>query len=176
MEVFLASIEKRAFCMIRITTGDTDDALDILQDAMLGFVRSYSHKPRDEWKPLFYRIVQNKIRDWQRRTWVRYIVTPLFQFKGKGHSGDDKDIMQFIEDPDAANPYTKIMTGEAMRRLETTLQKLPARQRQVFLLRVWEGFSVQETARAMGCSEGTVKTHYHRAVNQLRESLQGVWP
>ena len=66
MEQFLKSVERRAFRMAQIATGTRDDALDVLQDAMLEFVRAYAHKPMDEWKPLFYRIVQNKIRDWRR--------------------------------------------------------------------------------------------------------------
>ncbi len=176
MEAFLKSVERRAFRMIQIATGNSDDALDILQDSMLDFVRAYPDKPADQLKVLFYRIVQNKIRDWYRRRKVRNVFVQLASIY-RGHQDDeDSDPIQLVEDSETSDPQTMAQTSQAMKRLEVALQELPPRQRQVFLLRAWEQLSVQETASAMSCSEGSVKTHYSRAVNALREKLEDVWP
>jgi RNA polymerase sigma-70 factor (ECF subfamily) len=176
MEAFLKSVERRAFRMIQIATGNSEDALDILQDAMLVFVRAYADKPREQLKVLFYRIIQNKIRDWYRRRKIRNVFVNFFTVYRKGKDNEDGDPMQLIEDIGAPDPYEEAKTGQAMRRLESALRGLPPRQRQVFLLRAWEELSVEETATAMGCSPGTVKTHYSRAVSGLRQKLEDVWP
>ncbi len=176
MEQFLKSVERRAFRMAQIATGSRDDALDVLQDAMLEFVRAYAHKPMDQWKPLFYRIVQNKIRDWRRRSKVRNIFVTFLPGRRQGQDQEDADPLQTLRDPEAPDPYRAAKTSEAIRRLEAVLRDLPPRQQQVFLLRAWEGLSVDETATAMGCSQGSVKTHYSRAITTLQESLRGTWP
>lgn len=176
MEQFLKSVERRAFRMAEIATGSRDDALDVLQDAMLEFVRAYAHKPEEQWKPLFYRIVQNKIRDWGRRSKVRRILMTLLPSRRPDQDQEDVDPLQTIRDPEAPDPYRGAQTGEALRRLEAVLKELPPRQQQVFLLRVWEGLSVNETATAMGCSQGSVKTHYSWAMNTLQEGLKDNWP
>ncbi|MGP8050611.1 MAG: RNA polymerase sigma factor [Desulfobaccales bacterium] len=176
MEQFLKSVERRAFRMAEIATGSRDDAHDVLQDAMLEFVRAYGHKPVEEWKPLFYRIVQNKIRDWGRRAKVRKIFVTLLPSRRHDQDREAEDPIQTVRDQETPDPYHGAKTGEAMRRLETVLRDLPPRQQQVFLLRVWEGLSVNETATAMGCSQGSVKTHYSRALNTLQENLEDTWP
>src|SRR5438128_372862 len=71
LERFLASVEQRAFRIARITLRDDDDALDAVQDSMLKLARRYGNNPPDEWRPLFYRILQNRVRDFQRRRQVR---------------------------------------------------------------------------------------------------------
>ncbi len=71
MNRFLSGVERRAFRMAEIATGNRDDALDIVQDAMLSLVKSYGHKTPDDWGPLFQRILQSRIRDWYRRSRVR---------------------------------------------------------------------------------------------------------
>ncbi len=176
MEQFLKSVERRAFRMAEIATGSRDDALDMLQDAMLEFVRAYGQKPPDQWKPLFYRIVQNKIRDWGRRSKVRKIFMTFLPSRRHGQDLEDEDPWQTIIDPKTPDPYRGAKAGEAIRRLEAVLRDLPPRQQQVFLLRVWEGLSVNVTATAMACSQGSVKTHYFRAMNTLQENLKDTWP
>jgi RNA polymerase sigma-70 factor, ECF subfamily len=176
MEAFLKSVEKKAFRIIQIATGGNDDALDILQESMMAFVRNYSNKNESEWRPLFYKVVQNKIRDWFRKERIKR----LFFFSMPVHQpdeADDKpDPVDTAPDYNVTDPLSGVKTSQAMVRLNTVLKQLPARQQQVFLLRAWEGMSTQETATAMNCTEGTVKTQYFRAVNRLKEKLEGTWP
>ncbi len=176
MEEFLKSVERRAFRMAEIATGRTDDALDLVQDAMLRMVQKYAAKPPDQWKPLFYRILQNRIRDWYRRSTVRS--RWRVRLTGRRDPGleNQEDPLALIPDPDEKNPARQALMGEARRALELALQGLPHRQQQAFLMRAWEGLSVAETAMAMKCSQGSVKTHYSRAVHTLRKQLEGHWP
>ena len=173
LERFLGSVEKRAFQMARIALRDADEALDVVQDAMLQLARSYGSRPSVEWNPLFYRILQNRIRDYQRRRMVR---NKLFAWlPGKSaESDDEQDFIANVRD-ERQGPVDQIMTGEAMGVLEHALRELPARQLQAFLLRNLEGLDVAETAQAMGCSQGSVKTHYSRAVHTLRAQLTDSW-
>ena len=125
MEEFLKGIERRAFQMTKISTNRYEDALDIVQETMFKMVEKYASKPVQEWKPLFYRILNNKITDHYRR----------------------------------------------IDRLAEGVKQLAKRQREAFLLRSWEGLSTRETAYAMGCTEGSVKTHYSRALEKLRDQM-----
>lgn len=172
LDRFLAGVEKRAFQIARMALRDQDEALDIVQDAMLQLARRYSARPSEEWRPLFYRILQNRIRDCQRRRAVRNrLLGWLPSFKQDEETGDPYELV-----PDAAaTPSEQLQTQQAMQVLEAALRDLPARQQQAFALRNFEGMDVAETARAMGCSEGSVKTHYSRAVHTLRERLGEVW-
>lgn len=176
MEKFLASIERRAFLMARVATSDTEEAMDIVQEAMLLLVRKYRNKPEQLWKPLFYRILQNRIRDWYRRTAVRSRLMIRFRGRSEDENGLAGDPLENIEDPSGDNPAKLAIQGEASGKLLSALAKLPRRQQQAFLLRAWEGLSVSETAGAMRCSEGSVKTHYSRAVRSLRDQLEDVRP
>ncbi|GJL77370.1 MAG: RNA polymerase sigma factor [Nitrospinaceae bacterium] len=172
LEAFLASIERRAFRMAQISTGNSEDALDIVQDTMFIWVRKYSQKPEEEWRPLFFRILQNKIRDWHRRNMIRKRWRIWFQ-PGEESEGEGFDNpLENFADSDKSSPENKIILGHSLKALESSLRRLPQRQQQAFLLRVWEEMSVRETAAAMGCSEGSVKTHYSRAVKTLRNLLE----
>ena len=171
---FLASVELRAFKIAQIALRHEDDALDAVQDAMLQLARAYSARPADEWKPLFYRILENRIRDVQRRRMVRNRVIAWLPFR---RGEDDDEVPDPIEraashDP---SPVFRLELDDAMKALEAAVQALPARQQQVFLLRALEGMDVAQTAIAMGCSEGSVKTHYFRALNTLRAQLGDFW-
>lgn len=170
---FLAEVERRALRIAEIAVRDRDEALDLVQEAMIKLVRNYSDRPDNEWAPLFYRILQNGIRDWHRRQKVRNRVMVWF---GKGGTGeDDYDVTAQAPDPAGRTPEAQLQTTEALRRLEDTVHELPARQREAFMLRTFEGLDVAGTATAMGCSEGSVKTHYSRAVHTLREKLGDYW-
>ena len=167
---FLAGVELKAFKIAQAALRHEDDALDAVQDAMLQLARAYSNRPPEEWKPLFYRILENRIRDMQRRRTVRNRVMAWLPL----HHGDedDDDYDPVAQAPsNEPQPVRRLELDEAVGALEEALKKLPPRQQQAFLLRTLEGLDVAETATAMGCSEGSVKTHYFRALQALRAQL-----
>jgi len=169
---FLADIERRAFKMARFATGSTDEALDLVQDAMFGFVRHYTSRPEGQWKPLFYSILRSRITDWYRRNSVRKHV--LSWLTRSQDCEDEEDPFQDIPDKATLNPFEDILRHEESMALERAIHMLPLRQQQAFLLRVWEEMDVKQTAFVMGCSEGSVKTHYSRAVHSLRGLLEDI--
>lgn len=176
LDRFLKSVERRALRIAEIALGDREEALDVLQDAMMKLVQSYSDKTEEEWTPLFYRILQNKIRDCQRKRVVRSKVQGWF---GIGRNRDDEEVQMSAEhyqDEKTLTPEQQMMQVSSIDALEKALEILPARQQQTFLLRVWEGLDVRQTAQAMSVSEGSVKTHFSRAVHSLRETLGEYWP
>jgi len=170
---FLAGVELKAFKIAQAALRHEDDALDAVQDAMLQLVRAYSARPAEEWKPLFYRILENRIRDMQRRRTVRGRVISWLPFRGDDED-DEPDPIAQAASPEP-QPVRKLEMNEAMEALERAVQALPRRQQQVFMLRTLEGLDVAETAIAMGCSEGSVKTHYFRALQTLRAQLGEFW-
>ncbi|HEX5208279.1 MAG TPA: RNA polymerase sigma factor [Steroidobacteraceae bacterium] len=166
---FLAGVEVRAFKIAQAALRHEDDALDAVQDAMLQLARAYSARPAEEWKPLFYRILENRIRDMQRRRTVRNRVMSWLPFRGDPDEDEPDPIAEAASDDPL--PVRRLEIDEAMSALEKALGALPRRQRQAFLLRTLEGLDVAQTAQAMGCSEGSVKTHYFRALQTLRAQL-----
>jgi RNA polymerase sigma-70 factor (ECF subfamily) len=169
---FFTDVEKRALRIAEISIRDRDEALDLVQDAMIKLARNYADRPGDEWAPLFYRILQNRIRDWQRRQVVRNRVMVFF---GRGNEDSDFDPVAAAPDLAGRTPDEELQSHEAMQSLEVAVTELPGRQREAFMLRTFEGLDVSGTANAMGCSEGSVKTHYSRAVHSLRETLGEHW-
>jgi RNA polymerase sigma-70 factor, ECF subfamily len=166
---FLASVELRAFKIAQAGLRHEDDALDAVQDAMLQLARAYADRPAEEWKPLFYRILENRIRDMQRRRTVRGRVIAWLPHRGEDEDEEPDPIAQ-APSPEP-QPVKRLELDEAMEALEKALGELPRRQQQAFLLRTLEGMDVAETAAAMGCSQGSVKTHYFRALQALRAQL-----
>jgi RNA polymerase sigma-70 factor (ECF subfamily) len=170
LDRFLRDVEGSAFRIALVSVRDRDDALDIVQDAMLRLATRYARRPADEWKPLFYRILQNRIRDWGRRRAVSRRVMSFFS----GHD-DEADPIEQAPGPAADNPLHELEDHQAMVALETALRALSERQRQVFMLRNFENLDVAQTALAMGVTDGSVKTHYSRAMSRLRELLGEHW-
>jgi RNA polymerase sigma-70 factor (ECF subfamily) len=169
LDQFLKSVERRALRMAEFATSNRDEALDLVQDAMFGFVRHYAAKPATEWPPLFYRVLDSRLNDWHRRRQVRNRWLSVFT---RDPQDDETDEIAQAPDPNDPGPLLRLAGGEAARELDTALQRLPLRQRQAFLLRIWEGLDVAGTANAMRCSEGSVKTHLSRALTALRRALE----
>ncbi len=170
LDHFLAGVEQRAYRMAYIATGDRDEALDLVQEAMYKLVQSYRQRPAAEWPALFQRILQSKIRDRYRRQRVRQALQRWF-----GDGDDPPADIGLLRRPNPG-PERDLDGRHAMEALDRALNRLPLRQQQAFLLRQWEGLDVAATAAAMGCSQGSVKTHYSRALHNLRKQLEDHWP
>jgi RNA polymerase sigma-70 factor, ECF subfamily len=174
LDRFLAGVERRALRMAELATGNRDEALDLVQEAMCRLVQNYRCRPGAEWPPLFWRILYNQLRDWQRRTSV--LGRLRIWLLGSVETDDDQPDQGFnrLPAPASAEPDGQAQDQQTRLALERALREL--RQRQVFLLRAWEGLDVAETARALGCSTGSIKTHYARALRKLRAQLGDHWP
>lgn len=172
LNCFLTQIERRALRLAQLATGNTDHALDIVQDAMLLLSRKYGHKPEQEWGALFHRILQNKIKDWYRSQSVRHRIFDWFGIHLHNENAEH-DPIQSAEDKQGSTPAQLLDNEELGDTITAAIKKLPHRQQQAFLLRNWEGLSVRQTAQAMQCSEGSVKTHCSRAIQFLKQQLEG---
>ena len=168
---FLSRVEKRAYGMAVMAVKNPDDALDIVQDVMLTLARKYAGKPSEELAPLFYRMLRNRIVDFQRSQNVRRRVFGWFS-RGDDDNGAGTDPVDTAPARATDEPDAQRNLGQSVSALDTALAELPARQREAFLLRAWEGLDVAATARAMGVSTGSVKTHYARAVQALRDKVE----
>jgi len=173
IDQFLAKVERRAFTMANMGVKQQEDALDIVQEAMMAFAMNYGDKPENEWKPLFYRVLNNKIMDFHRRQSVRNRWRLWLDWQ----SGEEKalpldDSHPAYADSNALDGEQYVASEQRIQQLTLGLEALAPRQRQAFLLRCWEGLSTREAATAMSCSEGSVKTHYSRALVALRQTLK----
>jgi RNA polymerase sigma-70 factor (ECF subfamily) len=173
---FLQSVERRAFKRTVYHVRDDEAALDIVQDSMMKLAEHYGGKPTNELPMLFQRILSNCTLDWFRRQKTRNaLFSNLSDFESASDDGDfdlletyaASDSSQQVESAEDATRRAQIL-----REIETEIMELPARQREAFLMRYWEDMDVAETAAAMGCSEGSVKTHCSRAVAALSKALK----
>ena len=175
---FLAEIERRAFKQAVFAVRDDEAALDIVQEAMMRLAEKYGDRPPEELPLLFQRILQNATRDHFRRTKVRNFWTTLFSSLGPSGADSDSDFdpLETLEAQEgskqAESAHDEVARAQTMQVIQEEVEKLPARQREAFLLRYWEEFDVAETAKAMGCSEGSVKTHCSRATQALAQALK----
>lgn len=169
LPAFLAGVERRAFRHAEIALKHREDALDAVQDAMLKLVQRYSGHPAEEWSPLFWRVLHSRIADTRRKRRVRSIMVGWMSSR----DDDGEDTMPVWEPADPApGPADVHSDCESYRALSYALRTLPRRQREAYQLRVLEGLDVADTARTMGCSEGSVKTHTSRAMDALRRLLE----
>ena len=177
MDSFLASIERRAFRMAQSSVGNTDDALELVQEAMLQLVKRYSDKGWDDWRPLFYSILKSRINDFHRRRAVQNRFRVMFDWLRPNSTGDEYDSQvdpyEFVAGAESDTPTAQLESEQRVKQLQKTVNALPARQREAFQLRCWEGLSTADSAKSMGCSEGSVKTHYFRALKAIRSQLEG---
>ncbi len=174
---FLKSVEKRAFKRSLYHVRNEEAALDIVQDSMLKLSEHYGDKPVGELPMLFQRILSNCTLDWFRRQKTRNaLFSNMSDFEGAGDDGTDFDLLEAYSGPDngerAESAEDETTRAQTFREIETEIQELPARQREAFLMRYWEEMDVAETAAAMGCSEGSVKTHCFRAIQTLSKALK----
>ncbi len=164
LELFLADIETRAYRFAEIGLRSRDDALDAVQDAMIKML-GYRERPAGEWTPLFWSILRNRIVDMQRRGMFR------LRWLAPSIEREDGSTIDWADD-DTPDPSRSHDSREAWTRISAALGTLPRRQREAFTLRVLEELDVADTARAMGCSEGSVKTHLSRARAALQRQLE----
>lgn len=173
MDGFLESVEKRAYVMALAACRDQQNALDIVQDSMFSMVKNYSHKPPEQWPPLFYRVLNNRITDQHRKRGFGR----LAQWFGHD-SVEDEPVADAVDQlpTDEFSPENVADSSELGHSMEKALANLSLKQQQALILRHWQGLSVKETAIAMNISEGSVKTHLSRAVHEMREQLQEFRP
>jgi RNA polymerase sigma-70 factor (ECF subfamily) len=173
---FLKQVERRAFKQAMFAVHGEDAALDIVQDSMLKLSDKYADRPAEELPLLFQRILQNTIRDYFRRQKIRNFWTMPLSALFSGDEDDEQDPLETLPAESASSflqdPAKSLESGQVVELIEGALQKLPARQREAFLLRYWENMDVAATAAAMGCSEGSVKTHCSRAARSLAAMLK----
>jgi RNA polymerase sigma-70 factor (ECF subfamily) len=172
---FLASVERRAFKQAVFAVRDDDAALDIVQDSMMRLAEKYADRPTEELPLLFQRILQNAIRDYYRRSRTRMgHIVQLSSFEAlDDESADPLEAIEIDEELNPfATPHAALLQTETLNLVEEALKNLPPRQREAFLLRYWEGLDIAETAAAMGCTEGSVKTHCSRATHALATALE----
>jgi RNA polymerase sigma-70 factor, ECF subfamily len=163
---FLAGVERRAFRVAELALGHREDALDAVQEAMMRLLR-YRERPPVEWTPLFWSILRRQITDRHRRNTLR---RRLQGWLGRA-DGDEAEPLDALPDP-GPDPSTQHLRQQRWDALGRALRQLPRRQRECFLLRELQGLSVAQAAAAMGCSEGSVKTHLSRALAALREHME----
>jgi len=163
LDQFLSEVERPAYRMAEIATRNPDDALDIVQDAMIKLVEKYAHKPEEQWRPLFYTILNSRITDYHRKS---TLTGRIFSWMGADDNVEDMDIV-----PTSAGPLELLTEELTLERFLIGMELLSTRQQQVFMLRTWQGFSVAETADILKCSKGSVKTHLFRANESLMKSI-----
>ena len=169
-------MERRAYKQALYAVQNEHAALDIVQDAMVRLAEKYGSKPAIEFPPLFQRILQNTIRDYYRRQKVKNAYMTVFSSLMPKNDGEEYDPLESLQDTEnqsvPAGPDESLQQRQVIALIEQALTRLPPRQREACLLRYWEGLDQAETARAMGCTEGSVKTHCSRATHALAASLE----
>lgn len=172
LDQFLQSIEGRAFAMANMALHNEADALDVVQDTMIKLATKYADlNDEQQWRALFFKMLENRIKDFYRKQnrWHK-----IFEFAGKFQKDDEESVDEDTngrQGIDEEGPEQILQFTQSSEEIIALIETLPLKQQQCFLLRSWEGFSVKETAEAMEIGEGSVKTHYHRAVQKIKEAL-----
>lgn len=174
LDQFYSEVQKSAVIQAQIACGSRDEAFDIVQDAMTSLAKSYPDRSND-WPALFHRILQNTLRDYFRKKKVRSILLWWQQHEqastDEGSHGGDSTLDSLVSASRLTEPDQQVQNRQLSSQLTKALQIIPPRQQQAFILRAWWQLSTDETAKAMNCSSGSVKTHYSRALKQLRPIL-----
>ncbi len=169
MDSFLKEVERRAFRMAQVSTQSEADALDILQETMIKFVDTYSDRSDEEWRPLFFKILEHKILDWHRKETLKKRLF-FWRHDTKTSSEDEQPLEHAIQD--RTDGEADLIGQQLSQRLVQCIESLPLKQQQCFMLRSWEGLSIRDTASAMNINENSVKTHYSRALEKLKVLYQ----
>lgn len=173
LRFFMQDVTGRALVMMESATqGQQGIAMDLVQEAFISLHKSYAEKNTEEWYPLFYTILNNKLQDWRRKEARR--ANPFSLFK-RMSLDDDEEVIDIV-DESTPNPFEFLNQAVTMEEIQNAINQLPVRQQQAFMLRAWEGFDTMTTAQIMDCSEGSVKTHYHRAIQGLKVTLAHLNP
>lgn len=175
VDQFLRTHERKALRMAELSTRQHPDALDLVQETMIGFVKNYAAQanktaPVEDWSKLFYTVLDSRLMDWHRRQSVRNRFRAVFGLK-PSEQEPSVDPLQSVADEQLIEPDRQTLSAQTGPAINAALAELPERQRQAFLLRIWHGFDVAQTAEIMRCSQGSVKTHLSRALERLRELL-----
>jgi RNA polymerase sigma-70 factor (ECF subfamily) len=180
LDAFLASVERKAYHIGYYALRDEQAALDVVQDSMLKLFEKYARRPSHEWPALFFTILNHRITDahrWRRLREAGGKLVSLFRPAGRDQQEENLLDMGIGVElmPEHGRPDRQALGSQLRDRIDSALERLSDRQQQVFLLREWQGFNVRETAKILGCSEGSVKQHHFRAIRQLRVELNEVW-
>ena len=171
---FMQDVTGRALVMMESATqGQHGIAMDLVQEAFISLHKSYADRSTEEWYPLFYTILNNKLQDWRRKEARR---SQPFSFFKKVQLDDDDSELNDVVDEATPSPLEFLDQAVTAEEIQHAIAQLPLRQQQAFMLRAWEGFDTHTTAQIMNCSEGSVKTHYHRAIQGLRTALAHLNP
>lgn len=172
LDGFLAEVQQRAYRFAFYELWDREAALDAVQDSMLRLTERYADRPASEWPAIFFTILRNRTTDvkrWRLLERVRGLV------RGERRDDGAPELWDGVAGPAHELPEAQVAAREQRAAIDTALRALPERQRQVFLLREWQGLSTLETAATLGCSAGAVKQHHFRALKALRARLSEVW-
>lgn len=172
---FLKDVERRAFQRCFYHVRNTEAALDIVQDSMMKLAEHYGDRAPKDLTPLFQRILSNSMMDWFRRQKTH---NALFSNVSDFEPTEESENFELLERLIASNhdnhnesPEQTTQRAQTLHHIEEEIKNLPTRQREAFLMRYWEDMDVAETALAMGCTQGSVKTHSFRAINALAKAL-----
>lgn len=170
IRLFMKQMSGRALVMMESATGHHDVARDIVQESFISLYQNYAKRPFAEWTPLFYTILNHRLMDWHRQETRKQKRFGWFKSLSTDNDLNDDPTLA-IEDTQNIDPSDFLSKSHTMDEIRQAVSRLPVRQQQAFLLRAWENLDTRTTAKIMECSEGSVKTHYHRAIQALRHSL-----
>lgn len=171
LDKFLQNVERRAFRIAQVATKSDADALDIVQDTMIKLASKYGDRDESEWRPLFFRILENSIMDWHRKETV---MRKIFFWKKDKEECENTDSVINEEHTHSHDGEAELISDQLGKHLLKHIVELPLKQQQCFMLRSWEGLSIKETAEAMNINENSVKTHYSRAIDKLKKACRDI--
>ena len=174
LKFFMQDVTGRALVMMESATQSQHGiAMDLVQEAFISLHKAYADRSTEEWYPLFYTILNNKLQDWRRKELRRS--QPFSLFRKVSLDDNDVEVLDVIDET-TPNPIQALDSALTAEEIQAAIAQLPVRQQQAFMLRAWEGFDTHTTAQIMNCTEGSVKTHYHRAIQGLKNTLAHLNP